>query len=85
MAESEEELNSLLIKVKVYSEKPGLQLHIWKTMIMASCPITLWQIDGEPMETVTDSIFFFFFGLQNYCEWCVARKLKDTCSLEENL
>ena len=60
MAESEEELNSLLIKVKVYSEKPGLQLHIWKTMIMASCPITLWQIDGEPMETVTDSIFFFF-------------------------
>ena len=59
-AESEEKLNSLLMKVKVESEKPGLKLHIWKTMIMASCPITLWQIDGEPMETVTDSIFFFF-------------------------
>ena len=58
MAESEEELNSLLKKVKVESEKPGLQLHIWKTMIMASCPITLWQIDGETMETVTDYFFF---------------------------
>ena len=57
MAESEEKLNSLLMKVKVESEKPGLQLHIWKTMIMASCPITLWQIDGETMETVTDSFF----------------------------
>ena len=50
-------------------------------MIMASRAITLWQIDGETMETVTDS--FFFFCLQNYCEWRVARKLKDTCSLEE--
>ena len=60
MAESEEELKSLLMKVKVESEKPGLKLHIWKTMIMASCPITLWQIDGETMETVRDSIFFFF-------------------------
>ena len=60
MAESEEELNSLLKKVKVESEKPGLQLHIWKTMIMASCPITLWQIDGETMETVRDFIFLVF-------------------------
>jgi len=57
MAESEEELNSLLMKVKVESEKPGLQLHIWKTMIMASCPITLWQIDGETMET--ERLYFF--------------------------
>ena len=60
MAESEEKLNSLLMKVKVESEKPGLQLHIWKTMIMASRAITLWQIDGETMETVTDYFFFFF-------------------------
>ena len=58
MAESEKKLNSLLMKVKVESEKPGLQLHIWKTMIMASCPITLWQMDGETMETVTDYFFF---------------------------
>ena len=59
MAENEEELNSLLMKVKVESEKLGLQFHIWKTM--APCPITSWQIDGETMETVTDSLFFFFF------------------------
>ena len=57
MAESEEELKSLLMKVKVESEKPGLKLYIQKTKIMASSPITSWEIDGETMETVTDFIF----------------------------
>ena len=57
MAESEEELKSLLMKVKEKSEKVGLKLNIQKTKIMASCPMTSWQIDGEPMETVTDFIF----------------------------
>ena len=64
MAESEE-LNSLLMKVKEESEKVGLKLSIQKTKIMASGPITSWQIDGETMETVTD----FIFGLQNDCRW----------------
>ena len=58
MAESEEDLKSLLMKVKVESEKVGLKLSIQKTKIMASGPITLWQIDGETMETVTDFIFW---------------------------
>ena len=62
MAENEEELKRLLIKVKEESEKVGLKLNIQKTKIMASCPITSWQIDEETMETVTD-----FFGLQNHC------------------
>ena len=62
-AESKEELKSLLMKVKKESEKAGLKLNIQKTKIMASCPITSWQIDGETMETVTD----FFGGLQNHC------------------
>ena len=66
MAESEEELKSLLMKVKEESEKVGLKLNIQKTKIMASGPITSWQIDGETMETVTD---FIFFGLQNHCRW----------------
>ena len=65
MAESKEELKSLLMKVKEESEKVGLKLNIQKTMIMASGPITSWQIDGETMETVTD----YFGGLQNYCRW----------------
>ena len=65
MAESEEELNSLLMKVKKESEKPGLKLNIPKTKIMASGPITSWQIDGETVETVTD----FISGLQNHCRW----------------
>ena len=65
MAESEEELKSLLMKVKVKSEKVGLRLNIQKTKIMASGPITLWQIDGETVETVSD----YFFGLQNHCRW----------------
>ena len=66
MEESEEELKSLLMKVKEESEKVGLQLNIQKTKIMASCPVTSWQIDGETVETVTD---FFWGGLQNHCRW----------------
>ena len=66
MAESEEKLNSLLRKVKEESEKIGLKLNIQKAKIMASGPITSWQIDGETMKTVTD---FIFGGLQNHCRW----------------
>ena len=65
MAESEEELKSLLMKVKEVREKVGLKLNIQKTKIMASSPITSWQIDGETIETVID----FVFGLQNHCRW----------------
>ena len=65
MAESEEELKSLLMKAKQESEKDGLKLNIQKTKIMASGPITSWQIDGETVETVTD-IFFWGVGLQNH-------------------
>ena len=65
MAESEEELKSLLIKVKEESEKAGLKLNIQKTKIMAFSPITSWQIDGENVETVR----FYFLGLQNHCKW----------------
>ena len=64
MAESDEELKSLLIKVKEESEKVGLKLNIQKTMIMASSPITSWQIDGEKIEIVRD-----FEGLKNHCRW----------------
>ena len=66
MAENEEELKSLLMKVKEESEKVGLKLDIQKTKIMASGPITSWQTDGETMETVTD---FILEGLQNHCRW----------------
>ena len=66
MAENEEELKSLLMKVKEESEKVVLKLNIQKTRIMASSPITSWQIDGETMETVTD---FILGGLQNHCRW----------------
>ena len=66
MAESEEELKRLLMKVREESEKVGLRLNIQKMKIMASSPITSWQIDGETMETVTD---FIFGGLQNHCRW----------------
>ena len=66
MAESKEELKSLLMKVKEESEKAGLKLNIQKTKIMASGPITSWQIDGETMETVRD---FILGGLQNHCRW----------------
>ena len=65
MAESEEELKSLLIKVKVENEKVGLRLNIEKTKVMASGPITSWQIDGETVETVAD----YFLGLQSHCRW----------------
>ena len=67
MAESEEELKSLLMKVKEESKKAGLKLNIQKTKIMASGPITSWQIDGETMETVTS--FIWGWGLQNHCRW----------------
>ena len=80
MAQSEEELKSLLIKVKEESEKVGLKLNIQKTKIMTYGPITSWQTDGETMETVTD--FIFFCSLQMVTS---AMKLKDTFSLEENL
>ena len=66
MAESEEELKSLLMKVKEESEKVGLKLNIQKTKIMAPGPITSWQTDGETMETVRD---FILRGLQNHCRW----------------
>ena len=66
MAESEEELKGLLMKVKEDSEKSGLKLNIQKTKIMASGPITSWPIDGETMETVREHIFW---GLQNHCRW----------------
>ena len=79
MAESEEELKSLLMKVKEESEKVGLKLNIQKTKIMASGPITSWQIDGE---TVADFIFLDSKSLQMVT---AAMKLKDTCSLEEKL
>ena len=66
MAESEEELKSLLMKVKEESENVGLKLNIQKTKIMVSSPITSWEIDGETVETVSD---FYFGGLQNHCRW----------------
>ena len=66
MAESEEELKSLLMKVKEESEKVGLKLIIQKTKIIASSTITSWEIDGETVETVTE---FYFLGLQNHCRW----------------
>ena len=66
MAESEEELKSLLMKVKEESEEVGLKLNIQKTKIMASGPITSWEIDGESVETVSD---FTFRGSQNHCRW----------------
>ena len=82
MAESEEELKSLLMKVKVESEKVGLKFNFQKTKIMASGPITSWQLDGETMETVTD---FIFLGSKSLQVVTAAMKLKDTCLLEEKL
>ena len=82
MAESEEELKSLLMEVKEESEKAGLKLNIQKTEIMASDPITSWQIDGETMETVTD---FILGGRKSLQMVIAAMKLKDACSLEEKL
>ena len=66
MAESEEEIKTIMMKVKVESKKVGLKLNIQKTKIMASGTITSWQIDGETVETVSD---FIFWGLQNHCRW----------------
>ena len=82
MAESKEELKSLLMKLREESEKVGLKLNIQKTKIMASGPITSWQMDGETMETLTDFIFWAPKSLQLVT---AAMKLKDTCSLEEKL
>ena len=82
MAESKEELKSLLMKVNEENEKPGLKLNIQKMKIIASCPITSWQMDGETMETVTD----YFWGAPKSLQMVTAAtKLKDTCSLEEKL
>ena len=81
ITESEEELKNLLMKVKEESENVGLKLNIQQTKIMASGPITSWQIDGERVETVAD---FIFGGLQNHC-MIAAMKLKDVCFLEEKL
>ena len=82
MAESEEELKSLLRKVKEESEKVGLKLNIQKTKIMPSGSITSWQIDRETVETVSDFVFWAPKSLQMVT---AAMKLKDTCSLEEKL
>ena len=82
MAESEEELKSLLIKVKEENEKVGLKLNIQKMKIMASSPITSWQIDGETVETVSDLIFWAPKSLQMVT---AAMKLKDAYSLEKEL
>ena len=82
MAESEEELKSLLMKVKEESEKVGLKLNIQKTKIMASGPITSWEIDGETVKTVSD----FILGAPKSLQMVTAAlKLKDACSLEEKL
>ena len=82
MAESEEELKSLLMKVQEKSEKVGLKLNIQKTKIMASGPITSWQIDGKAVETVSD----FILGAPKSLQMVIAAmKLKDACSLEGKL
>ena len=82
MAESEEELKSLLMKVKEESEKVGLKLNIQKTEIMASGPITSWQIDGETVKTVSDLIFLVSkITVDGNC----SHEIKDSCSLEEKL
>ena len=89
MAESEEELKSLLMKVKVESENVGLKLNIQKTKIMASGPITSWEIDGETAETVSDFSFLFFLGggvaPKSLQMVITAMKLKDVYSLEGKL
>ena len=82
MAESEEELNRLLMRVKKESEKAGLKLNFQETKIMAFGPIASWQIDGETMETVTD---FILGGSEITTDGDCRHELKDTCSLEEKL
>ena len=83
MAESKEELKSLLMKVKKENGKVGLKINIQKTKIMASTSITSWQIDGETMETMRD--FFFFLAPKSLQMFTAATKLKDSCSSEEKL
>ena len=83
MAESEEELKSLLMKVKEENEKVGLKLNIQKTKIMASSPITSWQIDGETVEIVTNFFFFLILAPKSLQMVTAAMKLKDAYSLEE--
>ena len=82
MAESEEELKSLLMKVKEDSEKVGLKLNIQKTKIMASGPITSWEVDGETVETVAD---FIFLGSKITADGDCSHELKDAYSLEKKL
>ena len=82
MAESEEKLKSLLMKLKEESEKAGLKLNIQKIKIMTPGPITSWKIDGGNVETVSD---FLFLAPKSMCTVTAATKLKDTCSLEEKL
>ena len=82
MAESEEELKSLLMKVKEESEKVDIKLKIHKTKIMASGPSTSWQVDGETVETVAD---FIFGGSKMTADCDCSREIKDACSLEEKL
>ena len=82
MAESEEELKSLLMKVKEESKRVGLKLNIQKTKIMASSPMTSWQIDGETMETVRN---FTFGGSKITADGDYSHEIKDVCSLEEKL
>ena len=82
MAESEEELKSVLMRVKEESEKAGLKLNIQKTKVMASSPIISWEIDGETVETASDFIFWAPKSVQMVT---AAMKLKDACSLEEKL
>ena len=85
MAESEEELKNLLMKVKEKSEKVGLKLNIHKTKIMASSPITSWQTDGETIEIVRDFIYLFFWTSKSLQIVTAAMQLKDACSLKEKL
>ena len=82
MAENKEELKSLLMKVREESEKAGLKLNIQKTKIMASSPITSWQIEGEKVETVTDIIFL---GSKITADSDCSHEIKDACSLKEKL
>ena len=83
--EESKELKSLLMKVKEESKKVGLKLNIQKTKIMASSPITSWQIDGETVETMADVIYLFFWTPKSLQMVTAAIRLKDACSLEEKL
>ena len=85
MAEREEELKSLLMKVKEECEKVGVKFNIQKTKVMASGPITSWQIDGETVETVRDCFIIIFFWLQITAVGDCSHEIKDACSLEVKL